>query len=140
MAQAHDLLTSRAWTGASLMDVVTRTLEAFPPAQVDLSGRAVELPPKHALALSMALHELATNATKYGALSRTEGRVTVQWRVQDDLLHLVWQESEGPAVVAPVRKGFGSRLLEDFLVRDLGGATKLAYDPAGVRCTITARL
>lgn len=140
MAQAHDLLTSRAWTGANLMDVVTRTLEAFPPAQVELSGRPVELPPKHALALSMALHELATNATKYGALSQTEGRVTVQWRMQDEVLQLVWQESCGPAVVAPTRKGFGSRLLEDLLVRDLGGETKLSYDPAGVRCTITARL
>jgi len=140
MAQAHDLLTSRAWTGANLMDVVTRTLEAFPPAQVDLSGRAVELPPKHALALSMALHELATNATKYGALSRTQGRVAVHWRVDDDQLHLAWQESDGPAVTAPVRKGFGSRLLEDFLVRDLGGETKLVYDPTGLRCTITARL
>ena len=140
MAQAHDLLTSRAWTGANLMDVVTRTLEAFPPAQVELSGRAVELPPKNALALSMALHELATNATKYGALSRTQGRVGVHWRVDDDVLHLEWQESDGPAVSTPVRKGFGSRLLEDLLVRDLGGATKLVYEPTGLRCTITAKL
>jgi two-component sensor histidine kinase len=109
-------------------------------SRVSLEGPDLQVTGRQALPLTLVLHELTTNATKYGALSRTEGRVTVQWRVQDDLLYLVWQESEGPAVVAPVRKGFGSRLLEDFLVRDLGGATKLAYDPAGVRCTITARL
>ena len=75
MAQAHDLLTLRAWAGADFKDVVKRTLDTFAPAQMKMSGIAVEVSPKHTLALSLALHELATNATKYGALSRPEGRV-----------------------------------------------------------------
>lgn len=80
LARAHDLLTIRAWTGANLTDVVMRALDAFTPTQVKISGSCLDVSPKHALSLSMALHELATNATKYGALSCPEGRVSVQWR------------------------------------------------------------
>src|SRR4029079_1107997 len=134
MAQAHDLLTLRAWTGANLTDVVARAVEAFTPAQVKMSGNAVDISPKHALALSLALHELATNATKYGALSRSEGRVSVQWNVHDGTLHLDWDESDGPPVARPTHKGFGSRLLEELVIHDLGGETKLSYDESGVRC------
>jgi len=104
MAQAHDLLTSRTWTGANLTDVVMRALDAFTPTQVKMSGPAIDVSPKHALALSLALHELATNATKYGALSSPEGRVTVQWRVQESTLHLDWQESGGPRVGPPTHR------------------------------------
>jgi two-component sensor histidine kinase/PAS domain-containing protein len=140
MAQAHDLLTLRAWTGANLTDVVRRALDAFAPAQVNMSGTAIDVSPKHALALSLALHELATNAAKYGALSHPEGRVTVQRGVREGMLHLGWEESGGPPVAPPNRKGFGSRLLEELVARDLGGNTKLNYDVSGVRCSITARL
>src|SRR6185312_13991188 len=140
MAQAHDLLTLRAWTGANLTDVVMRALDAFTPAQVKMSGDAIDVSPKHALALSLALHELATNATKYGALSCPEGRVSVQWGVQEGVLQLDWEESGGPPVAPPTQKGFGSRLLEELVVHDLDGDTKLDYDIAGVRCSITARL
>jgi PAS domain S-box-containing protein len=140
MAQAHDLLTLRAWTGANLTDVVMRALDAFTAAQVKMSGAAVDVSPKHALALSLALHELATNATKYGALSCPEGRVSVQWGVQEGMLHLDWEESGGPAVAPPTQKGFGSRLLEELVPRDLDGDTKLNCDVSGVRCSITARL
>jgi PAS domain-containing protein len=82
MAQAHDLLTERSWTGAHLTDIVQRILNTFAPTQLAISGPAVEVSARHALALSMALHELATNAIKYGALSCPEGRVTVRWRIQ----------------------------------------------------------
>jgi two-component sensor histidine kinase/PAS domain-containing protein len=140
MAQAHDLLTLRAWTGANLADIVMRALEAFTPAQVVVSGSAIEVSPKHALSLSLALHELATNATKYGALSCPEGRVSVQWGVQEGMLRLDWEESGGPPVAPPTQKGFGSRLLEELAIHDLGGDTKLNYDVSGVRCNITARL
>lgn len=140
MAQAHDLLTLRAWTAANLPDVIKRTLDVFAPDQVELSGSDIDVSPKHALALSLALHELATNAIKYGALSRPEGRVSVQWKVREGMLHLGWEESGGPPVAPPTRKGFGSRLLQDLVGRDLGGHTKLDYNRAGVRCSITARL
>jgi two-component sensor histidine kinase len=95
MAKAHDLLTLRAWSGASLTDVAKRALDAFTPAQVQMSGDAIEVSPKHALALSLALHELATNALKYGALTSPEGRITVQWGVQEGTLRLDWEERGG---------------------------------------------
>jgi two-component sensor histidine kinase/PAS domain-containing protein len=139
MAQAHDLLTSRAWTGAHLADVVARALEAFAQAQVRMSGPAIDVSSQHVLALSLALHELATNASKYGALSCPDGRVNVQWSVQEGTLRLGWEESGGPSVAPPTQKGFGSRLLQE-LVRDLGGNTKLDYEPSGVRCSITVTL
>jgi two-component sensor histidine kinase len=92
------------------------------------------------LALSLALHELATNAAKYGALSRPEGRVELRWKVQDDRLDLTWRESGGPTVVPPTRRGFGSRLIENALSRDLDGQTRLEFGPEGVHCWITAVL
>jgi PAS domain S-box-containing protein len=140
MAKAHDLLTARAWTGANLADVVQRALEAFPSARVRMSGAAVDVSPKHALTLSLALHELATNATKYGALSYPQGRVSVGWRAQENNLYLNWDESGGPPVAAPTQKGFGSRLLEELVARDLGGDVKLDYDVSGLRCSIAVAL
>jgi two-component sensor histidine kinase len=139
MAKAHDLLTARSWTGACLTDVVARALEAFPEGQVEITGPPVELPSRHVLALSLALHELATNATKYGALSCPQGQVGVHWRVDAGELQLRWEESGGPAVLAPTTKGFGSRLLQQ-LVGDLGGTLGLDFEPAGLRCTLTAKL
>lgn len=139
LAQAHDLLTPRAWTGANLTEIVMRALNAFTRAQVNISGAEVDVSPKHALALSMALHELATNATKYGALSCPSGRVSVQWQVEQAMLHLDWEESGGPPVALPTRKGFGSRLLE-LVIRDLGGDAKLRYESTGVRCSMTAKI
>lgn len=140
MAQAHDLLTSRAWTGANLTDVVKRALDAFTPAQVEIAGISLDVSSKHALALSLALHELATNATKYGALSRPEGHVSVRWRVDQDMLLLDWEEKDGPPVAPPHQKGFGSRLLEQLVIHDLGGDIRLSYDISGVSCSIAAKL
>jgi two-component sensor histidine kinase len=100
----------------------------------------LEVSPKHALALSLALHELATNAAKYGALTRPEGRVALRWSAQEGQLQLVWRESGGPQVVPPARTGFGSRLLEDGLVHDLDAHTELEFAADGVRCSITAAL
>jgi two-component sensor histidine kinase len=126
---------------SNLADVANGSLEAFPLSQIDVAGPHVDISPRHALALSMAFHELATNAAKYGALSSAEGRVRLHWRVDDDnRLHLDWQELGGPPVVEPSSKGFGSRLLERLLVRDLGGEIRLDYDPAGLKFAITAPL
>jgi two-component sensor histidine kinase len=138
MAQAHDLLTSRNWTGASVSDIVTRALQAFPPGRVTVSGAGVDLSPRHALALSLVLHELGTNATKYGSLSNSEGRVSVRWGVQDGRLQLFWEESGGPAVTPPTKTGFGSRMIEQLVVSELGGDLKLDYAPSGLRCQMTA--
>jgi PAS domain S-box-containing protein len=137
MAKAHDLLNAHSWTGAKLDEVVARALDAFPPAQVTVSGEAVDISSRQTLALSLALHELATNATKYGALSCPQGRVSVEWTVDEQSLHVVWEESDGPVVTPPATTGFGSRLLKQ-LAHDLGGTIDLDHLPAGVRCAINA--
>jgi two-component sensor histidine kinase len=85
------------------------------------------------------MHELATNATKYGAMSCSGGRVNVTWTVKDGKLHLNWEECGGPSVAPPTQKGFGTRLLE-VLARELGGIIKLNYNVSGVRCRVAVAL
>lgn len=140
LAQAHDLLTDRSWSGADIREVVIRAMSPFAADQINLSGPSREISPHQALALSLALHELATNAAKYGALKVPEGRIHLAWHVDGPVLHLNWRESGGPPVTPPSRRGFGSRLLEDGLVHDLGGQTKLDYAADGVRCEMSALL
>ena len=140
LARAHDLLTDHNWSGANMAGVVSRALEPFGKARFDLSGQDLQVSPKHALALSMALHELATNAAKYGALKVPDGRVAVEWSETVDQLRLRWREHGGPPVAPPTRRGFGSRLLEEGLMRELGGRTRLEHHPDGVRCEIVAAL
>ena len=140
MAQAHDLLTSKDWSDAPLAEVVVQAFDCYDPARVELDGPAIDLSEKQTLAFSMALHELVTNATKYGALSCPEGRVSVRWTVSDGQLDFRWTESGGPTVTAPTQQGFGTRLLERIVVSDLGGEIELDYDSSGLRCTISAAL
>ena len=120
LAGAHDLLTERSWSGADVVDLVARAVAPFATGQISVDGPSVDVSPNQALALSLALHELATNAAKYGALSRPEGRVELRWQAQDGRLSLSWRESGGPPVAPPSRRGFGSRLIENALCRDLG--------------------
>jgi len=140
LSHAHDLLTSRSWTSANLYDLVARTLAMFAPSGVEISGEPIDIPPQHALALSLALHELATNAAKYGALSCPEGRVGLKWYVLDQKLHLEWEESGGPPVTEPTKKGFGSKLIEQIVSGDLGGSAKVNYAASGVRCNISVAI
>ena len=140
LARAHDLLTERHWLGANLADVVARAMSPFAASQIALTGPSLEVSPKQALALSLALHELATNAAKYGALSRPEGRIELRWVTRNGQLNLNWRETGGPHVVPPSRSGFGTRLLEDALIHDLNGQTQLEFAADGVRCSITAAL
>jgi len=140
LAGAHDLLTARSWSGADVAEVVKRAMAPFAAGRVALDGPSLDLSPKQALALSLALHELATNAAKYGALSRPEGRVELRWQAQDGQLALDWRETGGPRVAAPSRRGFGSRMLENGLFSDLDGQIRLDFAPDGVRCSITAAL
>ncbi|WP_157460869.1 sensor histidine kinase [Bradyrhizobium genomosp. I (2014)] len=138
LAGVHDLLTERSWSGADLRDVVARAMAPFEAGQITFSGPFLEVSPKQALALSLALHELATNAVKYGSLSRPEGRVRIEWEVRTNQLDLSWRESGGPPVVPPSRRGFGSRLIEGGLVRDMEGQARLEFAADGVRCLIRA--
>jgi two-component sensor histidine kinase len=140
LAKAHDLLTERSWAGADIADLVAHAVRPFVTRQINFEGPSLTISPSQALALSLAVHELATNATKYGALSRPEGRVALRWTVRDDRLELSWLESGGPPVAPPSRRGFGSRLIEVALSRDLDGQTRLEFAPEGVRCWISAVL
>jgi len=142
LAQAHDLLTEVAWEGASLKDVIARTIAPYVAGgqtdRVQLTGPDVLLSPNAAVSLTMGFHELATNAGKYGALSVVGGRVDVEWRV-DSLTHptrveIGWQETGGPPVDPPARRGFGSRLLETGLAREFDGQVELSFAPGGLRC------
>jgi two-component sensor histidine kinase len=109
--------------------------------RLSIQGPHVDLPPKPALALAMALHELCTNALKYGALSNDKGKIEVEWsRDSAQLLRFKWRESGGPKVTPPVRRGFGSRLIEQSLARDLEGKVVLNFNPDGVVCAIEAVL
>jgi two-component sensor histidine kinase/PAS domain-containing protein len=140
LARAHDLLTARNWSGADLREVVARAVEPFAACQFKISGPALDVEPRHALALSMALHELATNATKYGALTGPAGRVELGWAVARGVLTMRWRERGGPPVAPPQRRGFGSRLLKDGFAGDPGGGTQLDFAPGGVRCQISVAL
>ncbi|HEX8064700.1 MAG TPA: HWE histidine kinase domain-containing protein [Allosphingosinicella sp.] len=142
LSSAHNLLTEENWGGTSLERVVRDSIEhlAGEAGRFDVEGEPLRLAPRAALALAMALHELGTNAAKYGALSKEGGRVTIAWTQEGDRLNLVWRESGGPPVHTPSRRGFGSRLIERGLAADLGGSAVLLFDPAGLRCEIEASL
>jgi PAS domain S-box-containing protein len=142
LSRAHNLLTEQNWGGAALERVVRDATEPLGGEQgrFDLDGAPLWLTPRASLALALALHELATNAAKYGALSADEGRVSIAWRTEGDRLLIDWKEMGGPPVTRPVRRGFGSRLIEQGLGPDLGGTAELAFEPDGLRCTIAASL
>ncbi len=144
LSHTHNLLAVDAWQGVSLAAIVMGELtpyeDAGHPARVQLHGTDCQLTPKIALALSMALHELTTNALKYGALSLPMGRIEVSWKTVDSdaqpWLYLCWQEFDGPLVQAPPRRGFGTRLIATGLAFELDGKVTLDFAPAGVRCQI----
>lgn len=139
MGQAHDVLLKRNWTGGYVLQVAEAALSSFGgPGQTRISGPDVEIGPRATMALSMALHELATNAAKYGALSTTTGEVTLEWSVDDDFLRLRWRERGGPPVSEPTRRGFGSRLLDMGLCP--GGQVSRRYAPEGFEADVDAPL
>lgn len=144
LSNVHNILTQERWETAGIRDIMARTLEPHAgPDRLRVHGPSVRLSPKAALAIAMGMHELVTNAVKYGALSNGTGQVAVTWRVdgpKPGTLHLQWKERGGPTVKPPSRKGFGSRLIERNLEHDLNGKAKIAYQPEGIVCTITSTL
>ena len=147
LAGAHELLTRQSWGRASLREVLAEALSAYggvDGARILASGPQITLSPESALAMHMTLHELGVNAAKYGALSVEGGRVEVDWTIdmakQEREVVLNWRESGGPPVAPPSRYGFGSRLIESGIARDLGGEGRLYFDQAGVRFILRAPL
>jgi PAS domain S-box-containing protein len=144
LSKAHNVLTDSSWHGASLAEIVRVALDPFDLTRIRMSGPDIQIDPKLAVSLSMVLHELGTNATKYGALGSEQGYVSLQWSVQqageEDVLELFWHERGGPIVAPPVRDGFGTRLIKRQLAMEFGGTVEMNFDPTGLRCSMRLRL
>lgn len=146
LARAHDVLTRENWEGAELREIIDEVVEPYlrqKTKHFEIEGPRLRLIPRTALAIAMAIHELATNAAKYGALSVPSGCVSITWTVlPGDIPSLVlrWQERDGPPVTAPTRRGFGTRLIERSLANDVGGDVQLTYHSAGVVCVMSVPL
>jgi two-component sensor histidine kinase/PAS domain-containing protein len=147
LAAAHNLLTRKSWETAVLGEIIGESVEATAGTlaeRVDCDGPDVVLPPQTAVSVAMAVHELSTNAIKYGALSNGTGRLMVSWTVDHGAdgarLALQWVESGGPPVTPPSRRGFGSRMIERGLASELHGTAVMEFAPEGLRCTINAPL
>ncbi|MBB5222836.1 PAS domain S-box-containing protein [Amaricoccus macauensis] len=138
LAATHDLLARDSRDSAPLSRLAADAVRADDArsARVALSGPEVLLSPRQAVALTLALHELYTNALKYGALSNDDGRVALAWQADDGVLRLAWSESGGPPVAPPRHRGFGSVLIERALARDCEAAVRLEYPPEGLTCSI----
>lgn len=141
LGRAHDLLTLGNWQDTDFRSLVTETLSPYADERFTIAGPDLRLSPRCAVAMSLSLHELATNAAKYGALSVPGGHVSIAWNLPAaDRFELVWQESSGPPVAPPQHKGFGSKLITTLLAAELGGEVRLDYPPQGITCHVTAPL
>lgn len=137
MSSAHDLLSAARWRGATLARIAAAELGGLAPTQTRWDGPELFLTPRAAAALSLALHELAVNAVRYGSLSTENGKVEVVWRrTPEGGFALEWLETGGPPAHAPATKGFGATLIEDVAGRELGGSAKINYRPGGVTAMI----
>lgn len=147
LGRAHDVLSETKWQSADIREIIGGVIEPYAGGhgtRVHLSGPELRLKPHIALIVSMMLHELATNAAKYGALTTESGKVDIDWTAVDDpdgkRFRLRWQETGGPPVSATRRKGFGSTLIERGFSSQVGGRAKLEFEPAGVNCTLECPL
>ncbi|WP_372785705.1 sensor histidine kinase [Phenylobacterium sp.] len=145
LARANDVLVAETWTGASLTAVAAEMAKPHGDRErFTIDGPDMHMGPETATAMALGLHELATNAAKYGALSTAEGHVSLTWAVDGEgearRLRLTWREGGGPTVAEPETRGFGSRLIERGLARTLKAEVRLAYEPTGVVFTLAAPL
>jgi PAS domain S-box-containing protein len=144
LSKAHDQLTIHHWESADLRGLLSGSLAPYAgpnPGRVVLRGEDIVLRPRAVLTLAMAVHELTTNAAKYGALSVPGGRIEIQWQPVhldngQQVLRIEWIELGGPAVAEPEQRGFGSKLIEGSIDAELGGTARLAFEPEGMRCEI----
>jgi two-component sensor histidine kinase len=144
LSKTHDLLTRNGWREADLSAIVEQEFIPYRREMNDriaASGPKVSLPARAAINLGLVVHELTTNAAKYGALSVPQGRLDLGWSVRTDAageaeLHLSWQERDGPTVAEPTRKGFGSKLLQRSVEGELNGRVVLRFAPSGLTCDI----
>ncbi|WP_173933602.1 PAS domain-containing sensor histidine kinase [Chelativorans sp. Marseille-P2723] len=142
LGRAHSMLMEESQNGALIGSIIEAALAPFRQGRgrISLEGAPLVISARQALSLALAFHELATNSTKYGALSCPTGRVTISWKVglpgTEQEFSISWAEAGGPLVQEPQRKGFGSRLIEEVLAADFRGTVQLVYRPEGVRCDL----
>lgn len=140
LSATHDLLSQSDWSNAPIDEIVRSELAPYIDPfdnHVEMGGPDVSLAPNDALSLGMAIHELATNASKYGGLSTHEGTIHVHWKlVAPELVEIHWREEGGPPVRAPDRRGFGMELIEKIVAHELQSQVDLRFDPAGLQCTL----
>ena len=143
LALAHGLLTQSGWSEAELGELIRQSVLPYLAMRADsvlMSGPAINLPPRQVVTVMLAMHELAINAAKYGALSQESGRVSIDWSIhrQDSerILRLLWSESGGPPVRPPERTGFGTTLIERSIAHELDGRATLDYRPEGLHCEL----
>jgi two-component sensor histidine kinase len=142
LAKAHEAGYEFRFSDTPIIAIIEAALSLHRTGERSISavGPAVNVTPRQALALSLAINELATNAVKYGALSAQGGKVDIVWSASDDEFAFVWREEGGPQVVEPSRQGFGTRVIKDAMANDFGGAVELSYQPTGFVCELkTAR-
>ena len=143
LGRAHNILSDEKWESAQLREIIESVLEPHAtsePGRLHVSGPPVRLAPSPAVMLSMVLHELATNAAKYGALANGSGRISVEWELfAGKRLRLIWKESDGTPPQPAERKGFGSLLIEQAFAAQVGGSASLEYTANGVVCTLECR-
>lgn len=141
LARAQDILTQANFAAADIRTVVAAALAPHQGAaeRIVVEGRRIDLASQQALGLSLAIHELATNAMKYGALSNDEGRVSITWGLVEGVLTFDWIESGGPLVVDPPRRGFGSRLIEQIVGAYFDGEGRIDFEPGGIRFRLTGK-
>lgn len=140
LAAAHGILTRQRWEAAPIRQIICDTITAVKADdhRLKLDGPDLLVPPKTSVSLAMAIHELTTNATKYGSFSNETGSVTVRWQVEEGRLKLEWRERGGPVVTKPQKRGFGSRMIERGLAAELGGEVTISFEPEGVVCRVDA--
>ena len=139
LSDAYNRLTEKSWTATVMTTVVESALAPYRTSgQITIAGPDYPINPKQALTLALAVNELATNAMKYGALSVALGQVDVRWSLVQGALNFEWRESGGPPVTAPLRAGFGSRVINSLLAGDFAGTVAVEYAPGGLVCLLQA--
>ena len=139
LASAHNLLSQARWEGADLVRLIDEEISPFRSRgvnEINVTGQQISLAPATAQTFALVIHELVTNAAKYGALSRDDGQVSVSWKRSDEMLILLWEECRGPLVNAPKSFGFGAKVIGDAIRNQLQGEVSFDWRSTGLRCEI----
>ncbi len=139
LAHTHELLSNARWQGADVRHLVRDELAPYEEGRTSIDGPSVILPPEKAQSVALTLHELATNAAKYGALSSPQGCVEIRWQLQGNMLMLDWLEQGGPQVTHPTRSGFGTKIIHASLDRSRGDWAEFDWRPDGLHCRLGIR-